>query len=662
MPHVPQDELFDVIPSVQKGAHITTVEEYEKLHKQSLEDPDTFWRTQAKTLDWFQPFTKVQSGGFEKGDIAWFIDGKLNVSYNCIDRHLPTRGDKVAILWEGDEVHEVRKITYAELHREVCRYANLLKSEGLRKGDTVGVYLPNVPEAAYVMLACARLGLVHSVIFAGFSAEAVAARVEDAKCSVVFTADEGRRGGRNLALKSIVDNAVDSCSFVQRVFVLRRGAESKASMKQGRDVWLNEAIPLQSSDCPAEPLDSEDPLFLLYTSGSTGKPKGVMHTQAGYLLQTSLSHKYVFDYREEDVYACAADVGWITGHSYIVYGPLCNGATTFMFEGTPVYPNAGRYWDMVSRHKITQFYTAPTAIRTLMKFGADHVTPHDKSSLRILGTVGEPINPEAWRWYHNVVGNRQCAIVDTYWQTETGAHIITPLPGVTSLKPGSATFPFFGIKPVLLDPQTGKRIEPVKGKGISGVLAIEKPWPSIARSIFGDHQRYLHTYMAPYPGFYFTGDGARVDKDGYLWIEGRVDDVINVSGHRLGTAELESALVGHPSCAEAAVVGFPHDIKGQGIMAYCTMKDGVKVSVELENELKAEVRKVIGPFATPDCIIITPGLPKTRSGKIMRRILRKIAAKESSPDQLGDISTLAEPDIVNLLIQKVEGKFAVVAP
>jgi len=560
-------------------------------------------------------------------------------------------------LWEGDEPNEVRKITYSELHREVCTYANLLKAEGLRKGDTVAVYLPNVPEAAYVMLACARLGLVHSVVFAGFSAESLASRVQDAGSKVVFTADEGRRGGRSLPLKTIVDNALVNCPFVQRVFVLKRShGDAKISMKENRDVWLHESLPLCRPYCPAEPLDSEDPLFLLYTSGSTGKPKGVMHTQAGYLLQTSLTHKYVFDYREDDVYACVADVGWITGHSYIIYGPLCNGATTVMFESTPIYPNAGRYWDMVARHRITQLYTAPTAIRTLMKFGASFVLPHDRSSLRILGSVGEPINPEAWRWYHEVVGDKKCAIVDTYWQTETGGHMLTPLPGVTSTKPGSATFPFFGVEPVLLDSQTGKPVQPQKDRAVEGVLAIARPWPSIARTVFRDHARYLQTYMAPYPGYYFTGDGVRLDQDGYFWIEGRVDDVINVSGHRLGTAELESALVGHKGCAEAAVVGFPHDVKGQGIVAYCIMRDGFTDSVEMENELKMEVRKTIGPFATPDVIVITPGLPKTRSGKIMRRILRKIAAREASPEQLGDISSLAEPDIVQQLIDKFNSK------
>jgi acetyl-CoA synthetase len=643
----PLKEIYPVIARVKKGAHLSKPEQYRKLYQESVKTPDRFWGRMAKQfLTWQKPFEQVLAGDFSEGNVAWFPGGRLNVSENCLDRHLAKRGDQVALLWEGDEPGDVRRITYAQLHAEVCRLANVLISRGVKKGDRVAIYLPMVPEAAAAMLACARIGAIHSVIFAGFSAESVRDRILDSDCRVLITADEGLRGGKKVPLKRTSDQALSSCPNVHTVLVLKRTGEH-VQMNDGRDLWLREAMDAQRPWCPAEPVDSEDLLFLLYTSGSTGKPKGVAHSSAGYLLYAAMTHKYVFDYREGDIYACMADVGWVTGHSYIIYGPLCNGATSFMFEGIPTYPDAGRYWDMVARHKINSFYTAPTAIRAIAKEGDAHPKKYDRSSLRVLGSVGEPINPEAWRWYYEVVGEHRCSIVDTFWQTETGGHMITPIPGVTALKPGSATTPFFGVQPVVLDEKGNEQA----GKGeANGILVFKAPWPGIARTIYGDHTRFVNTYFKPYPGYYFTGDGCRRDADGYWWITGRVDDVINVSGHRMGTAEVESALVAHPGCAEAAVVGYPHEIKGQGIFAYVILKDGHRESAELIKALKDEVRKIIGPIATPDKILITPGLPKTRSGKIMRRILRKLAAQET--DNLGDISTLADPSVVQLLIDK----------
>ncbi|EGC29700.1 acetyl-CoA synthetase [Dictyostelium purpureum] len=639
-------------PNFPAKSHISSIEEYNKLYKESIENPNDFWDKQAKNfLTWFSDYTQVTSGSFQNGDVSWFLNGKINVSYNCIDRHLKENKDKVAIIFEGDEATQVQKITYYELYLQVNRLANVLLSLGIKKGDAVAIYLPNTPIAIYSMLACARIGAIHSVIFAGFGYESIVSRVDDAKCRLIITADEGLRGGRYIPLKEKIDQVVKHCKSVEHVLVFKNTGRH-VNFNSSIDIWADEAMVEQRPYCPPVFLDSEDPLFILYTSGSTGKPKGLVHTQAGYLLYAAMTHRYVFDYQDDDIYACMADVGWITGHSYIVYGPLANGATTFIFEGTPLHPTPARYWEMVERHKITQFYTAPTAIRSLMKFPVSFTESSDKSSLRVLGSVGEPINPEAWRWFYNHVGQEKCAIVDTYWQTESGGHLISPLPGATPMKPGSATKPFFGIELRVLDSKTGQVI--TGEKEASGVLAVARPWPGMARTVFQSHSRYLTTYMNPYPGHYFTGDGVRRDNDGYYWIEGRVDDVINVSGHRLGTAELESALVGCSLCAEAAVVGFPHDIKGQGILAFCTLKQGYE---EDESNvialLKKEVRTIIGPFATPDVIIITPSLPKTRSGKIMRRILRKIGAHESTPEQLGDISTLAEPEVVQLLIDKV---------
>jgi len=642
---VPKD-LYPVIARVRDGALMRSIEDYQRLYQRSLGDNDGFWAEQAKAfLTWRRPFDRVLDHDFRTGHIAWFQGGQLNVSENCVDRHLAKRGDQIAILWEADEPGEVRRITYRELHADVCRLANALAARGVKKGDRVAIYLPMVPEAATAMLACARLGAPHSVIFGGFSAESVRDRILDADCRVLITADEGLRGRKVVPLKDTVDTALAHCPEVHSVFVLRRTGGA-VTMKAGRDLWLHEAMARERPYCPAAPMDSEDLLFLLYTSGSTGKPKGVAHSSAGYLLYTAITHKYVFDHREGDVYACMADVGWVTGHSYIVYGPLCNGATTFMFEGIPTFPDAGRYWDMVQRHRITQLYTAPTAIRAIAKEGDAHPRRYDRSSLRVLGSVGEPINPEAWRWYHDVVGEGRCAIVDTFWQTETGGHMITPLPGVHALKPGSAMHPFFGVEAVVLDEKGNE----IAGNDVSGILAFKRPWPGIARTIYGDHERFVNTYFKPYPGYYFTGDGCRRDADGCWWITGRVDDVINVSGHRLGTAEVESALVAHPACAEAAVVGYPHDIKGTGIFAYVILKAGHSESPELIAALKQSVRHHIGPIATPDKILITPGLPKTRSGKIMRRILRKVAANETG--QFGDITTLADPAVVEALVQK----------
>ena len=641
------DRLYQPPANISAGAEVASLDAYRWLHEESLRDPEIFWAKQARSrLTWIHDFRQVMDVDFPHGELAWFLGGKLNACENCVDRHVAAgKGDQIAILWEGDEPGQNRRISFRELQREVCRLANVLRGRGIRKGDRVAIYLPMIPEAAFAMLACARIGAIHSVIFAGFSAESVRDRILDSDCVAVITADEGLRAKKVIPLKRTVDEAVMACPGVRNVFVVRRTG-NKVPFYAQRDVWLDEAMARERPYAPIEHMDSEDLLFLLYTSGSTGKPKGIAHSTAGYLLMASLTHQYVFDIRPGDIWACMADVGWVTGHSYVVYGPLANGTTTVMFESIPTYPDAGRYWDMVQRLKITQLYTAPTAIRAIAREGNAFVTKYDRSSLRVLGSVGEPINPEAWRWYHDVVGEGRCAIVDTWWQTETGGIMITPLPGATPTKPGSATFPFLGVEPVVLDDQGNEII----GNGVSGNLALKRPWPAMARTIYGDHQRYLDTYLKPYPGYYFTGDGCRRDEDGYWWITGRVDDVINVSGHRLGTAEVESALVTHPSCAEAAVVGYPHDIKGQGIFAYVILKEGFSETKDLIGELRNEVRHHIGPIATPDVIMIASGLPKTRSGKIMRRILRKIAAQET--DHLGDTSTLADPSVVQALIAK----------
>ena len=637
-------KIYDVLPASAAKAHISE-EKYQEMYAQSISDPDTFWAEQAKDfLTWYKPWDKVQSGNFKEGNIRWFEGGKINVSYNCLDRHLETRGDKVAIIWEGDDPQVSQNITYRQLHEKVCRFANVLKARGAKKGDRICIYLPMIPEAAVAMLACTRIGAIHSVVFGGFSPEALKDRILDSDCQIVITADEGLRGGRAVPLKANVDKAITQCPNVHSVVVVQN-TKNDTAWNEAVDIWYHEEVNKVSADCPAEEMDAEDPLFILYTSGSTGKPKGVLHTTGGYLLYTAMTHKYIFDYHEEDVYWCTADVGWVTGHSYIVYGPLANGATTLMFEGVPTYPDASRFWQVVDKHQVSIFYTAPTAIRALMSKGNEPVKATSRKSLRLLGSVGEPINPEAWEWYYNVVGNGQCPIVDTWWQTETGGIMITPLPGATKLKPGSATRPFFGIKPEIVNSE-GKILEGATG----GNLIISKPWPSSLRTVYGDHQRFIDTYLTTYPGNYFTGDGVRRDEDGYYWITGRVDDVINVSGHRMGTAEVESALVLHEAVAEAAVVGYPHDIKGQGIYAYVTLMADREPSEELRKELVKQVRTEIGPIASPDVIQWAPGLPKTRSGKIMRRILRKIAANEINA--LGDTSTLADPSVVENLIEQ----------
>jgi acetyl-CoA synthetase len=636
--------LHPVPDAVRKQALIDN-DAYVRLYQQSVEQPELFWSEQATSfLTWFQPWEQLHRSDLAKGEAEWFKGGKLNVAYNCIDRHLEQRGEQVAIIWEGDNPSESAQITYRKLHSHVTRLANVLKSRGVKKGDRVCIYMPMIPEAAYAMLACARIGAVHSVVFGGFSPDALRDRILDADCRTVITADEGVRGGKYVPLKQNVDKALKDCPNVSSVLVVQR-TQGKIDWLDGRDLWYHEALHGVSEDCPPEWMDAEDPLFILYTSGSTGKPKGVLHTTGGYLLGAAMTHKYVFDYKDGEIFWCTADVGWVTGHSYIVYGPLANAATTLMFEGVPNYPDASRFWQVIDKHQVNIFYTAPTAIRALMREGEDPVKKASRASLRLLGSVGEPINPEAWEWYYNVVGDCRCPIVDTWWQTETGSILITPLPGATALKPGSATRPFFGVQPVLLD-EKGKEIE---GPG-SGVLAIKASWPSQIRSVYGDHKRMIDTYFSAYPGYYFTGDGARRDEDGYYWITGRVDDVINVSGHRIGTAEVESALVLHDSVAEAAVVGYPHDLKGQGIYAFVTPMMGLEPSEELKKELLALVSKEIGSFAKPELIQWAPGLPKTRSGKIMRRILRKIACNEL--DNLGDTSTLADPSVVQNLIDK----------
>jgi len=635
-------KIYDVKPGIAARAHITA-ETYKTLYQLSIDEPDAFWAQQAEQfLVWSKRWDTVMDYDYPKGYIRWFEGGKLNVSVNCIDRHLETRGDQVAIIWEGDNPAHDKKITYRQLYEQVCKFANVLKTQGVKKGDRVCIYLPMISEAATVMLACTRIGAVHSIVFGGFSAEALKDRILDSDCKYVVCADEGYRGGKTLPIKANVDQAATACLRLEKVIVIKNTGNS-VNWHEQRDIWYHEAMADASSDCLPEEMDAEDPLFILYTSGSTGKPKGVLHTTGGYLLFAAMTHKYVFDYHDGDIYWCTADIGWVTGHTYMIYGPLCNGATTLMFEGVPTYPEADRFWRVVDKHQVNIFYTAPTAIRALMAQGNEFVTRTDRSSLRILGSVGEPINPEAWEWYYHVVGNGRCPIMDTWWQTETGGILITPLPGVTALKPGSATLPFFGILPEIMDNQ-GRIMDSVA----EGILVISRPWPGQARTVYGDHQRFIDTYFKNYPGYYFAGDGARRDKDGYYWITGRVDDVINVSGHRMGTAEIESALVLHDQVAEAAVVGYPHDIKGQGIYAYVTLNVGVEPSEALRKELIDLVRKEIGAIANPDIIQWAPGLPKTRSGKIMRRILRKVAANEL--DNLGDTSTLADPSVVEEII------------
>ena len=642
-------DIYPVTPEIAAAAHIDAAK-YDAMYRQSIEDPDAFWGEQGKRLDWIKPYTKVKNTTYEYPNVSvkWFEDGVLNVSANCIDRHLATRGDQTAIIWEGDNPASDEKITYNQLSERVGKLANAMKGLGVKKGDRVILYLPMIPEAAYSMLACARIGAIHSIVFGGFSPDALADRINDCGAKLVITADQGRRGGKAVPLKANADKALAKCGDDVRMLVVK-STGGEIAMHDGRDIWYHDAVATASADCPPEPMNAEDPLFILYTSGSTGKPKGVLHTTGGYLLWASMTHQYVFDYKDGEVYWCTADVGWVTGHSYIVYGPLANGAISLMFEGVPTYPDASRFWQVCEKHKVNIFYTAPTAIRSLMGAGKEFVEKCDLSALRILGSVGEPINPEAWKWYYEVVGESRCPIVDTWWQTETGGHMLTPLPGATALKPGSATRPFFGVQPVMLD-NDGKEIAET---ACEGVLCIKDSWPGQMRTIYGDHARFVSTYFETFKGYYFTGDGARRDADGYYWITGRVDDVINVSGHRMGTAEVESALVAHPKVSEAAVVGFPHDIKGQGIYCYVTLMAGEEPSDDLRKDLVKWVRTEIGPIASPDVIQWAPGLPKTRSGKIMRRILRKIA--ENDFGSLGDTSTLADPSVVDDLIKNRAG-------
>ena len=637
-----EERLFPVSDELAASS-LLNKESYQRLYQDSIHSPETFWTEQANTfIDWIEPWERLHYSDFSRAEARWFEGAKLNVCVNCVDRHLPARADQTALLWEGDDPAHSRHISYRELHEQVCLLANALRHRGVRKGDRVSIYMPMIPEAAYAMLACARIGAIHSVVFGGFSPEAIKDRILDSDCRVVITADQGLRGGKGIPLKHNVDKALEHCPDVHTVIVVRHTGADIVWHAQ-RDVWHHEITAEQSKVCEPEIMDAEDPLFILYTSGSTGKPKGVLHTTAGYLLAAAMTHRYVFNYQEGEIYWCTADVGWVTGHSYIVYGPLCNGATTLIFEGVPTYPNASRFWDVIDKHKVNIFYTAPTAIRALMSAGNGPVASTSRRSLRLLGSVGEPINPEAWQWYYDVIGEGRCPIVDTWWQTETGAIMITPLPGVTDLKPGSATLPFFGVKPALLDAEGNELKGPATGN-----LVLCGSWPSQIRTVYGDHQRCIDTYFTAYPGYYFTGDSARRDSDGYYWVTGRVDDVINVSGHRLGTAEIESALVLHPKVAEAAVVGYPHDIKGQAIYAYVTLMHGIPESPELRKELIAFVAEEIGAFARPEIIQFAPGLPKTRSGKIMRRILRKIAADEL--ENMGDTSTLADPSVVEQLI------------
>ena len=631
----------------EKAKNISLINEkgFSEKYDNSIELNDEFWSEEGKKIEWIKPFSKVKDVSYDLNDlhIRWFYDGSLNVSSNCLDRHLETRGNQIAIIWEGDDPNETKKITYRELYEEVCKFSNALKANGAKKGDRITIYMPMIPEAAVAMLACARIGAIHSVVFGGFSPDSLAGRITDCDSNIIITADEGIRGGKIIPLKENTDAALKLCSSIKKCIVVKRTGNDINWVK-GRDVWYHEAMSNVDNECQPEEMDAEDPLFILYTSGSTGKPKGVLHTTAGYIVYASITHKYVFNYIDGDIYWCTADVGWVTGHSYIVYGPLANGATTLMFEGVPNYPTNSRFWEIVDKHKVNIFYTAPTAIRALMREGDEAVKKTSRSSLKLLGTVGEPINPEAWRWYYDVVGNKNCEIVDTWWQTETGGILISPLPGVTPTKPGSATKPLFGVKPVIVDQNNNILEGPAEGS-----LCLDISWPGQMRTVYGDHKRFAETYFSTFPGRYFTGDGCRRDKDGYYWITGRVDDVINISGHRMGTAEVESALVEHKLVAESAVVGYPHDIKGQGIYAYVTLVLGSEPSIEIEKELKQVVRKIIGPIATPDLIQFSPALPKTRSGKIMRRILRKIAANEHS--ELGDTSTLADPSVVENLIE-----------
>ena len=638
------ETLIPVKPGYAENAWVDEAK-YRKLYEQSLRDPEGFWREQGKRIHWMKPYTKVKDVSYEPGKvhIRWFYDGTTNVSYNCIDRHLPAKADDVALIWEGDDPKDSRHITYGELHGFVCRLANVLKARGVKKGDRVTIYMPMIPEAVYAMLACTRIGAVHSVVFGGFSPDSIAGRIEDCKSDFVITADEGLRGGKKVPLKANVDAAIAKVGGVRHVLVVKRTG-GQVNMVAGRDLAYDDEMVKASPDCPAAEMSAEDPLFILYTSGSTGKPKGVLHTTGGYLVYVSMTHQYVFDYHDGDIYWCTADVGWVTGHSYIVYGPLSNGATSLIFEGVPNYPDTSRFWQVIDKHKVNIFYTAPTAIRALMRDGEGPVKKTSRASLRVLGSVGEPINPEAWLWYYNVVGDARCPIVDTWWQTETGGILITPLPGAIAQKPGSATLPFFGIKPMIVDGEGNE----LKG-ATEGNLCLTDSWPGQMRTVYGDHERFEQTYFSTYKGKYFTGDGCRRDADGYYWITGRVDDVINVSGHRMGTAEVESALVAHPKVAESAVVGYPHDIKGQGIYAYVTLIAGAEPTEELRKELVNWVRKEIGPIASPDLIQWAPGLPKTRSGKIMRRILRKIAENEYG--SLGDTSTLADPAVVEDLVK-----------
>ncbi len=642
-------DIYPVPEAIAKSAWADSAK-YEEMYKRSVEDTEGFWGEEAKRIDWIKPFTKVKDVSFDAPDVSikWFYDGTLNASVNCLDRHLATRGDQTAIIWEGDDPDVSEKITYKDLYERVCRLSNALKAQGVKKGDVVTIYMPMIPEAAVAMLACTRIGAIHSVVFGGFSPEALAGRIIDGKSVCLITADEGLRGGRPVPLKANADKALEKCPTITSVIVVKRTG-GDVTMASGRDVWYADVCAAASAECAPEEMSAEDPLFILYTSGSTGQPKGVLHTTGGYMVYAAMTHQYVFDYHDGDVYWCTADVGWVTGHSYIVYGPLANGAITLMFEGVPTYPDASRFWQVCDKHSVNIFYTAPTAIRALMREGDGPVNKTSRKSLRILGTVGEPINPEAWNWYHNVVGNKNCPIVDTWWQTETGGILITPLPGAIALKPGSATKPFFGIEPLIVD------ADGVAQDGAtSGNLCIADAWPGMMRTIYGDHERFIQTYFSTYPGRYFTGDGCRRDEDGYYWITGRVDDVINVSGHRMGTAEVESALVAHPQVAEAAVVGAPHEIKGQGIYVYVTLNAGVESSDELKVELVKWVRKEIGPIASPDWLQWAPGLPKTRSGKIMRRILRKVA--ENDYGSLGDTSTLADPTVVDDLIENRQNR------
>ena len=644
-----EDRLFAPGRDVVENALIDD-DGYRAMYADSIADPDAFWAEHGRRIDWIKPYSQISDVSYEAADlhINWFADGTLNAAANCLDRHLATRGDQTAIIWEGDDPADSRHITYAELHAEVCRFANVLKAEGAKKGDRITIYMPMIPEAAVAMLACARIGAVHSVVFGGFSPDALAGRIQDCDSNMVITADEGVRGGRAIPLKANTDAALASCPDCDKVIVVRRTGGA-IDWVEGRDVWYHEAMDGASTDCPAAEMNAEDPMFILYTSGSTGKPKGVLHTTGGYMVYASMTHQYVFDYHDGDVYWCTADVGWVTGHSYIVYGPLANGAVTLMFEGVPTWPDSSRFWQVVEKHKVNIFYTAPTAIRALMREGEAPVKGCDRSSLRLLGSVGEPINPEAWMWYHDVVGDGRCPIVDTWWQTETGGILITPLPGATATKPGSATRPFFGIEPVLVDGDNN-----ILEGAVDGNLCIARSWPGQMRTVYGDHQRFIETYFTTFPGRYFSGDGARRDEDGYFWITGRVDDVLNVSGHRMGTAEVESALVAHPKVAESAVVGYPHDIKGQGIYAYVTLIEGCDPSDELAAELRQWTRKEIGPIATPDLLQWAPQLPKTRSGKIMRRILRKIAANDYA--ELGDTSTLTDPGVVTDLVENRQNR------